>query len=80
MKDLRGKQRCWLRRVKIMEDVEKKEMMFSMIELKLVARVLMMSVISTSQLQWCKQKLDNIEITNGRITRTCTGSLLFPSS
>ncbi|KAI3813219.1 hypothetical protein L1987_17938 [Smallanthus sonchifolius] len=80
MKDLYGKQRCWLRRrVKIMEEIEKKEMMFAMIELKLVSRVLMMSVISTSQLQWCQQKLDSIEISHGRITRSsCTGSLLFP--
>ncbi|KAI7754927.1 hypothetical protein M8C21_027037 [Ambrosia artemisiifolia] len=80
MKDLYGKQRCWLRKkVKIMAEVEKKEMMFAMIELKLVSRVLMMSVISTSQLQWCQQKLDSIEISHGRITRSsCTGSMLFP--
>ncbi|KAM0058215.1 hypothetical protein Hdeb2414_s0005g00167651 [Helianthus debilis subsp. tardiflorus] len=82
MKDLYGKQRCWLRkRVKIMADIEKKEMMFALIELKLVSRVLMMSVISTSQLQWCQQKLDSIEISHGRITRSsCTGSSLFPPS
>ncbi|MFS8031920.1 hypothetical protein Hanom_Chr17g01551551 [Helianthus anomalus] len=82
MKDLYGKQRCWLRkRVKIMADIEKKEIMFAMIELKLVSRVLMMSVISTSQLQWCRQKLDSIEISHGRITRSSyTGSSLFPPS
>ncbi|KAI3713162.1 hypothetical protein L1987_71735 [Smallanthus sonchifolius] len=83
MKDLYGKQRCWLRRrVKIMEEVEKKEKMFAMIELKLVSRVLMVSVISTSQLQWCQQKLDSIEISHCSITRSssCTGSLLFPPS
>ncbi|KAI3665869.1 hypothetical protein L6452_44504 [Arctium lappa] len=81
MKDLKGKTRCLLRRrVEHLGDVQNKEMMFTMIELKLVARVLMMSVISTSQLQWCQQKLDNIEISHGRITRSYTGSLLFPTS
>lgn len=82
MKDLYGKQRCWLRRrVKVMQDVEKKEMMFAMIELKLVSRVLTMPVISTPQLQWCKQKLDGIEINHGRITRSsCADSTLFPPS
>ncbi|KVI02547.1 uncharacterized protein LOC112513050 [Cynara cardunculus var. scolymus] len=81
MKDLKGKTRCWLRRrVQHLGDVQNKEMMFAMIELKLVARVLMMSVISTSQLHWCQQKLDNIEISHGRITRSYARSLLFPLS
>ncbi|XP_076908476.1 uncharacterized protein LOC143565372 [Bidens hawaiensis] len=84
MKDLQGKQRCWLRKqVKIMAEAEKREMMFAMIDLKLVSRVLMMSVISTSQLQWCQQKLDSIQISQGRITRpssSCTDSSLFPPS
>nr|XP_043608847.1 uncharacterized protein LOC122580645 [Erigeron canadensis] len=82
MKDLKGKQRCWMKRsMKVMEDGDhNKEMMFVVIELKLVARLLMMPVISSSQLQWCKQKLDNIKISHGRITRQCSHSLLFPPS
>ncbi|KAI3503320.1 hypothetical protein L1887_31760 [Cichorium endivia] len=81
MKDLKGKNRCWLRkRVKPLEDSQKKDMMFATIELKLVSRVLMMSVISTHQLHWCQQKLDNIDFTLGRITRSCYVPLLFPPS
>ncbi|CAL5367791.1 unnamed protein product [Camellia sinensis] len=80
LKDLQGKKRCRLKRiVKPMEESQKKEILFTMIDIKLVARVLKMSMISTAQLKWCQEKLNNIEFKEGKVTRTCTCSL-FPSS
>ncbi|KAL4568489.1 hypothetical protein LXL04_024102 [Taraxacum kok-saghyz] len=81
MKNLKGKKRCWLRnKVADLGDSQKKDMMFAMTELKLVSRVLTMSVISTSQLHWCQQKLNNIDLTHGNITRSYSAPLLFPPS
>ncbi|KAL7611315.1 hypothetical protein Lser_V15G13022 [Lactuca serriola] len=81
IKHLKGKKRCWLRnKVTDLGDSQKKDMMFAMIELKLVSRVLMMSLISTPQLHWCQQKLNNIDLNHGKITRSCSHPLLFPPS
>ncbi|KAG5223045.1 Ribosomal protein [Salix suchowensis] len=70
----------WLRRAvePTLEESQKKEMLFTMIDLKLVSRVLQMSVLSTSQLKWCQEKLDDIAFTEGKIARACTGGPLFP--
>ncbi|PSS35140.1 Protein of unknown function DUF1666 protein [Actinidia chinensis var. chinensis] len=80
LKDLRGKKRCWLKRViNPIEESQKKELLFTMIDMKLVSRVLKMSKISTSQLKWCQHKLDNIEFKEGKVLRAYPCSL-FPSS
>lgn len=81
MKDLQGKKRCWLKRsmANPLGESQKKEMLFTMIDMKLVSRVLHMSLISSSQLNWCQEKLDNIEFKEGNVIRECT-SPLFPSS
>lgn len=56
-----------------------KEILFTMIEMKLVSRVLKMSMISTSQLEWCQEKLNDVKFEAGKVTRANTVSL-FPSS
>ncbi|KAL1824505.1 hypothetical protein ACET3Z_011283 [Daucus carota] len=62
-------------------DDQKKEIMFTTIEMKLVTRVLKMSTVSTSQLRWCKQKLHNIDFMHRKLVRTSLLSCpLFPSS
>ncbi|KAJ6371330.1 hypothetical protein OIU77_001772 [Salix suchowensis] len=80
LKESPGKLRRWLRRAvePTLEESQKKEMLFTMIDLKLVSRVLQMSVLSTSQLKWCQEKLDDIAFTEGKIARACTGGPLFP--
>lgn len=83
MKDLQRKKRCWLKRAvnpaAIQGEYPKKEILFTMIDMKLVARVLKMSIISTCQLKWCQEKLNNIEFRGGIVMRANTGPL-FPSS
>ncbi|XVE68151.1 hypothetical protein DITRI_Ditri09bG0046000 [Diplodiscus trichospermus] len=80
LKDLEGKRKCWLNKaVNSPEESQKEAILFTMIELKLVSRVLQMSILSSSQLKWCQQKLNNIEFKRGRLFRTASGPL-FPSS
>ncbi|TYJ14305.1 hypothetical protein E1A91_A10G109400v1 [Gossypium mustelinum] len=80
LKDLQGKRKCWFNKVvKPMEESQKETMVFAMIEMQLISRVLQMSIVSTSQLNWCQQKLNNIQFKRGRLFRTATGPL-FPSS
>ncbi|KAF3608645.1 hypothetical protein DY000_02051724 [Brassica cretica] len=51
---------------------------FIKIELKLVARVLQMSLVSSSHLKWCEDKLNNIDFNGGKFSRT-SSPILFPS-
>ncbi|KAF5748990.1 hypothetical protein HS088_TW04G00951 [Tripterygium wilfordii] len=79
LKDSQGKERCCLRRgVKPPEETQKK-MLHTMVDMKLVSRVLRMSVVSTSQLKWCKEKLDNIVFEEGKVVRAHSAPFLFPS-
>ncbi|XP_010258329.1 PREDICTED: uncharacterized protein LOC104598115 [Nelumbo nucifera] len=80
LEDLKKKKNCWLKRRMAIEDSQKVDMILSGIDLKLVERVLKLSMISTAQLKWCQDKLHNIEFKNGRIARACTNSCLFPAS
>ncbi|KAI8533982.1 hypothetical protein RHMOL_Rhmol10G0053300 [Rhododendron molle] len=80
LKDLQGKRRCWLKIGVNREEASlEKEILFTMIEMKLVSRVLKMSMISTSQLKWCQEKLNDVKFEAGKVTRANTVSL-FPSS
>ncbi|XP_021905383.1 uncharacterized protein LOC110820261 [Carica papaya] len=80
-KDFQGKKKCRFRKGirPVVEESEKMEMLFTMIDMKLVSRVLQMSAVSSSQLKWCQEKLDSIHFNKGKLFRT--GSCrLFPDS
>ncbi|XP_022774039.1 uncharacterized protein LOC111316303 [Durio zibethinus] len=80
LKELQGKQRCWFNKaVNPVEESQKVAILFTMIEMKLVSRVLQMSFLSSSQLKWCQEKLNNIEFKRGRLFGNANGPL-FPSS
>ncbi|CAI0453327.1 unnamed protein product [Linum tenue] len=83
LRDLQGKQRCWLRKMEshVDEESERKDILFTLIDMKLISRVLRLSVITTSQLKWCQAKLDKIECQDSKIVRHCPRDdalLLFP--
>ncbi|XP_011085860.1 uncharacterized protein LOC105167737 [Sesamum indicum] len=82
VKDVQGKKRCWLRRkVKAVEsEAEQRNVMFAMIELKLVGMLLSMSLISSPQLKWCQHKLNNLVFGQGKVSRGTMIQCLFPSS
>lgn len=69
----KGKNR-WRRRSVTFRDTEAKVILFSMIDLELASRVLQMFVISTRQLQWCEERLNSVQIFQGRLVRNPTGS------
>ncbi|KAL3844665.1 hypothetical protein ACJIZ3_002068 [Penstemon smallii] len=82
VKDLQRKRNGWLKRkVKPLESDMKDDVhvLFTMIDLKLVEMVLKMSIISTSHLEWCQEKLNNLDFKQGKIYRD-SKSCLFPSS
>lgn len=78
MKNLLRRRSCWLKRTKPLD--ESQEVLFSMIDMKLVSMVLKMRFISTHQLEWCQEKLNNINLEEERVTRGCSTSCLFPPS
>ncbi|XP_072978431.1 uncharacterized protein [Typha angustifolia] len=75
LKDLTRKRR---KQVRSREPKELQvDIIFGLIDVKLVSRVLKMSVITTQQLNWCQEKLKGMEFKQGKFTRT--GSrCLFP--
>ncbi|CAH2055341.1 unnamed protein product [Thlaspi arvense] len=87
LKEIQGnKKKIWFKKKssKVEEDeTEKYEnfmlLRFLTIDLKLVSRVLNMSLVSSSHLQWCHHKLNNISFSGGKISRT-SSPVLFPSS
>ncbi|XP_051117961.1 uncharacterized protein LOC127242457 [Andrographis paniculata] len=81
MKHLRGKKRCCLkRRVEpLRTEDEKINLLFATIDMKLVDQVLKMSLISGQQLEWCREKLNNLEFGQGRVLRSHMYHL-FPRS
>ncbi|MQL91511.1 hypothetical protein Taro_024130 [Colocasia esculenta] len=80
LKDLRKtRRRGWKKTTPVLATQGIKTLL-SLIDIKLVSRVLRMSSISTPQLRWCQGMLESIEINNGRVVRSCNGTFLFPSS
>ncbi|KAK1260350.1 hypothetical protein QJS04_geneDACA019470 [Acorus gramineus] len=79
MNDLQRKRRWSLTRSHPLEECQRMDIFFSMIDIKLVSRVLKMSMLSTNQLNWCLEKLNHIEFKDGRVVRANT-SILFPPS
>ncbi|OMP10003.1 Ribosomal protein L34Ae [Corchorus olitorius] len=81
LKDLQGKQKCWFNKAvnRPSEESQKEAVFFTLIEMKLISRVLQMPILSSSQLNWCQEKLDNIVFRRGRLLRTASGPLFPPS-
>ncbi|KAI3908497.1 hypothetical protein MKX01_009299 [Papaver californicum] len=93
LRGIEGKKKCWLNRnyhhhqqeVLFEESQTVRDILFCTIELKLVSRLLNMSLISTSQIRWCQEKLisNEIEFDEGRVVfksafSSSRASLLFP--
>ncbi|CAI9758659.1 unnamed protein product [Fraxinus pennsylvanica] len=80
LKDLQGKKKFWLKREvnPMRRESEKIDVLLTTIDMKLVEIVLKMSIISTSHLKWCREKLNNLEFKEGKIFREHTGHL-FPT-
>ncbi|KAL9666270.1 hypothetical protein QQ045_000596 [Rhodiola kirilowii] len=82
LKDLKGKKRCWCNKrvttIHVGDFDAGKEMLFSIINLKLVRRVLDLYIVTTPQLNWCKDKLDNITFMGGSVATISFIRPMFP--
>ncbi|RRT47403.1 hypothetical protein B296_00041731 [Ensete ventricosum] len=78
LKDLVRTGNCIVKKLKRpKEDRSNQDLFFSQVDLKLVARVLRMSAITTDQLVWCHKKLSKIRLVERKIYRE-PSFLLFP--
>ncbi|CAK8534147.1 unnamed protein product [Lathyrus sativus] len=76
VKDLKRSHKC-LRKRKLKEE-EEMEILMSLIDLKVVSRVLRMSEMNENQLHWCEEKISKVKVIDGKLQRDST-PLFFPS-
>ncbi|KAG1330626.1 putative Laminin subunit beta-1 [Cocos nucifera] len=75
LKDL-GRQRKCLKKRRIKEEREM-EILMSLIDMKVVSRVLRMPDINSERLHWCDEKMSKVRVGNGKIERD-SSPLFFP--
>jgi len=79
LKDLLRTGNCLVKKFKKpKEDRSNQNLFFSQVDMRLVARVLRMPMITSEQLQWCKAKLDKIILVENRRIHREAAFLLFP--
>ncbi|XP_042463792.1 uncharacterized protein LOC122046907 isoform X1 [Zingiber officinale] len=79
LKDILRTGNCLVKKFKkAKDDRSNQELFFSQVDLKLVARVMRMSRITTEQLVWCHAKLSNIRFIEAKAYRE-NSFLLFPA-
>lgn len=78
LKDLLKAGNCIVKKLKRRQEyISKQELFFSQVDLKLVSRVLNMSMITSDQLIWCHKKLSKISFSGRKLHRE-PSILLFP--
>ncbi|KAM3247802.1 hypothetical protein P3L10_009569 [Capsicum annuum] len=77
VKDLRRTGKCLRNKRRLRED-EEMEILISLIDLKLVSRVLRMSQVNEEQLHWCENKMSKVRISEGKLQRD-SSPLFFPA-
>lgn len=76
LKELRKKRKGWKKRSwpSSQEDVQ---LLFSLIDVKILSRVLRMVRISKEQLFWCEEKMKKLGVSDGKLQRD-PSPILFP--
>lgn len=77
VKDLRRSGMCFKNKRRL-GDEEEMEILMSLIDLKLVSRVLRMRQVNDEQLHWCEDKMSKVRISNGKLQRD-SSPLFFPA-
>ncbi|XP_059286764.1 uncharacterized protein LOC132040163 [Lycium ferocissimum] len=78
VKDLRRSGKCPRNKRRLRED-EEMEILMSLIDLKLVSRVLRMSQLNDEQLHWCEDKMSKVMVdSDGKLQRD-SSPLFFPA-
>ncbi|XP_074562852.1 uncharacterized protein LOC141819454 [Curcuma longa] len=79
LKDILRTGNCLIKKLKKpKEGRPNQDLLFSQVDLKLVARVLRMSRITSEQLLWCRKKLSKIKFVERKVIREPSSFLLFP--
>ncbi|KAK7380044.1 hypothetical protein VNO78_32394 [Psophocarpus tetragonolobus] len=76
VKDLRRSRKC-LRKRKLNRE-EEMEILMTLIDLKVVSRVLRMGELSEEQLHWCEEKMSKVRVVEGKLQRD-SNPLFFPA-
>lgn len=77
VKDLRRSGKC-LRNKRRLREEEEMEILMSLIDLKLVSRVLRTSQVNDEQLHWCEDKMSKVRISDGKL-QIDSSPLFFPA-
>ncbi|KAK6773588.1 hypothetical protein RDI58_028826 [Solanum bulbocastanum] len=77
VKDLQRSGKC-LRNKRRLKEEEEMEILMSLIDLKLVSRVLRMRQVNDEQLHWCEDKMSKVKISDGKLQRD-SSPLFFPA-
>lgn len=75
LKELRKKRKSWKKSwLQSQEDVQ---LLFSLVDVKVLSRVLRMGRISKEQLFWCEEKMKKLDLVDGKLWRDPSPTL-FP--
>ncbi|XP_009802662.1 uncharacterized protein [Nicotiana sylvestris] len=77
VKDLRRSGKCMRNKRRLREE-EEMEILMSLIDLKLVSRVLRMSEVNEEQLHWCEEKMNKVRLSDRKLQRD-SSPLFFPA-
>ncbi|MCD7462606.1 hypothetical protein HAX54_048893 [Datura stramonium] len=77
VKDLRRSGKC-LRNTRRLREEEEMEILMSLVDLKLVSRVLRMTQLNDEQLHWCEDKMSKVKVSGGKLQRD-SSPLFFPA-
>lgn len=67
-----------MRNKRRLREEEEMEILMSLIDLKLVSRVLRMSEVNEEQLHWCEEKMNKVRLSDRKLQRD-SSPLFFPA-
>ncbi|XP_038898126.1 uncharacterized protein LOC120085908 isoform X2 [Benincasa hispida] len=76
LKEVRKKSRGWKQKT-CPQTYEDMQLLFGIVDIKIISRLVKMSRITKEQLLWCEEKLNKLDISNGKLRRDLS-PLLFP--
>lgn len=76
LKELRKKSRGWKQKT-WPQTYEDMQLLFGVVDIKIISRLVKMSRITNEQLLWCEEKMNKLDVSNGKLRRD-PSPLLFP--
>ncbi|KGN45410.1 uncharacterized protein LOC101216166 [Cucumis sativus] len=76
LKEVRKKSKGWKQKT-CPQTYEDMQLLFGVVDIKIITRLLKMSRITKEQLLWCEEKMNKLDVSNGKLRRD-PSPLLFP--